>query len=555
MKSASMPRFRSILTVFVVILAASGFLIGGQCFGAAARAVTGTGFAPGDTLRVGIGIQPDTLEVSQVTNTAVASLLGHVVETLISVDENGRVVPQLAESWEVSPDGREYTFHLPQGVTFQDGAPLNADAVVWNINRLTEKVALAADCAAASQQLEAVQTVKSVNTSTVRITLSHPVPNFLPTFSWVAYGILSPRSESLPGNKRFNIQHPVGTGPYAFTELTNDQLQLTRFEGYRGEQPYFKKLAFKFISSPGERQEKLAADQLDVALLPTVQHFSKLAQDTRFEVLAKPSSRTVFVNLNNQKPPFNDVRVRRAVNLAVDKQALIDQVLLGNGTLMDSPMASSLAGYCTTGSYAYDPTAARALLAEAKVAPGTHLRMLTPRGRYLEDEAVAQRVAGYLRDVGFTVTVEAVEWPVLMGELYRPPQQVTADMHVFGWAPTVPDAGWQLPQLYDSKKWPPNGAASSFYKNPAVDKLLDAARLELSPVTRNKQYCEAEQKIWDDAPAIFLWAQNSQLVSRAGLTNIVSMTNEKISVAFARPLTPGSLKDPGHQPAARKAGN
>ncbi|MFY9820254.1 MAG: ABC transporter substrate-binding protein [Thermoanaerobaculia bacterium] len=548
----SSPRFRSMLIALVVVLSASGLLLGSQCLGAATKPVSQGGLS-GDTLRIGFSVHPDTLEITQVTNTAVASLLGHVVETLVSVDENGRLVPQLAERYEVSPDGREITFHLPRGVTFQDGTPLNAAAVVWNINRLQEKLAQVSDCAAAEAQLASVDTTKALDVNTVRFTLKHPAPDFLPTLSWIAYGILSPRSEGVPGNKRFNIQHPVGTGPYAIAASSADQLQLTRFEGYRGERPYFSKLDFRFVTKPEERQAKLAGNQLDVILDPTVGQLAKLAQDTRFEVVSKPSSRTVFVNLNNQRPPFNDVRVRRAVNLAVDKQALIDQVLLGNATAMDSPLAANISGYCSTGSYAYDPAAARALLAEAKVAPGTHLKMLTPRGRYLEDEAVAQKIAGYLRAVGFTVTVEAMEWPVLMGELYRPPQQVTADMHVFGWSPTFPEASWQLPHLYDSKRWPPVGSASSFYKNPEVDKMLDAASLDGNSVSRNKLFCEAEQKIWDDAPAIFLWAQNAQLVTRAGLTNVIAMPNEKISVAFARPTSPGSAKDPGLQPAAKKS--
>jgi len=546
MKESWLSQLRGMRTAFVP--AALVFLLCGSLYAAPRPTKPAGGLAPEEeTLRIGIGIKPDTLEPSQVTSSAVANLLDQVIETLVTVDENGQIVPQLAERWEASADGRVYTFHLAQGVTFHDGTPLDANAVVWNYNRLKLLDAEVTDCPATAQ-LAPIDRVDAIDGSTVQYKLLRPVPNFLATLSWVSFGILSPRSESLPDNKRLNIQHPVGTGPFAFEALTADQLVLRRFDGYRGERPYFGKLAFKFITSPQEREKGLTNGQLDVILLPSAKQLSSFAKNARYEVIAKPSTRTIFVNLNNQKAPFNDVRVRRAVNLAIDKQAIIDQVLQGAGTVMDSPVAAGVFGYCPAGSYAYDPEAARSLLAEADVKPGTHLKMLTTRGRYLEDEAVAQRIAGYLRDVGFDVTVEPLDWPALMGALYRPPQQVTADMHLFGWAPSFPDAAYQLPQLFDSKKWPPFGPASSFYKNPEVDKLLDAAVDEAEPRARKDMFCQAGQAIWNDAPAIFLWVQSFPVTYREGLTNIVSLPSEKVQVAFARRVTAPPAEKPGmHQ--------
>ena len=530
MKTLRLPRLRRVRTSLVP--ASLAFLLGCACLNAAIPAPPPAP-APADTLRVGIGIQPDNLEISQVTNSAVANLLEHVVETLVTVNENGQIVPELAQTWEVSPDGLQYTFHLPTAATFQDGAPLDASAVVWNFNRLQAIQAAVTTCPVAAQ-LAPIQGVAAVNATTVTYTLSRPVPNFLATLSWISFGILSPRSENAFGNKLLNIQHPVGTGPFTFGTLSAGQLQLSRFDRYRGQQPYFSSLVFKFIATPQGRDQALAAGQVDVILLPSAAQLAIYAGDSRYVLLTRPSTRTIYVNLNNQKAPFNDVRVRRAVNLAIDKQAIIDQVLQGAGTVLDSPLAPSVAGYCPVGSYAYDPAAARALLAEANVAPGTPLTLLTPRGRYLEDEAVAQRVAGYLRDVGFAVTVQALDWPALSAALYKPPQQVTADLHLFGWAPTFADAGWQLPQLYDSKKWPPVGPATSFYQNSTVDGLLDAAVQEANPGTRQSLFCQAEQAIWNDAPAIFLWAQSFPVVSRADVTNLVSLPSEKVQVAFAR---------------------
>ena len=535
----------------VVSLLAMAFLLGQAPLHAAVRQAKAVGNASESILRIGIGVRPDSLEPSQVTNATAANLLENVVETLVKVDENGKIAPGLASSWEVSRDGLLFTFHLPEGVTFQDGTPLDANAVVWNHARLQDRVRAVAACPVAVE-LAAIDRVQAIDTTTVTFTLSRPLPNFLATLSWVAWGILSPDSLSLAENKRFNVQHPVGTGPYAFDTMTSDQLVLTRFDGYRGEKPYFSKLAFKFIPSSSDREEGLTKDQLDVILLPSAQQLPNFSHNVKYEVLTKPSSRSIFLSLNNQKAPFNDVRVRQAVNLAVDKQAIIDQVLQGAATVMDAPLASGIFGYCPVGSYDYDPAAAKALLAEAKVEAGTPLTLLTPRGRYLEDEAVANRIAGYLREVGFAVTVEALDWPAFMAELSRPPEQVTVDMHLFGWSPTFADAGWQLPQLYSSKRWPPFGPASSFYKNPEVDALLDAANREVNLGARRDLFCDAEYKIWADAPAVFLWVQSFPVVYRAGLTNISSSANEKVSVAFAKPTAAAAASQPIQRTGGRK---
>jgi peptide/nickel transport system substrate-binding protein len=552
MRNRRLPRRFGVRNLVVCGLTASLALLVGTGTGPVDAAARPAGRASADTLRIGIGIRPDNLEIARVTNTAVANLLENVVETLVTVDENGEIAPRLAERWEVSPDGREFTFHLPRGVTFQDGTPLTPDAVVWNYNRLKLEAEVIADCPAEVEL--AATSLKVVGKSAVRYTLTRPLPNFLASLSSITWGILSPNSENVPGNKKLDIQHPVGTGPFTFVSLTADELRLKRFEGYRGERPYFGELAFKFVPGVEEREKGLADNQLDVILLPRASQLASFAKDARYQVLSKPSTRTIFVNFNNQRAPFTDVRVRRAVNMAIDKQALIDDVLHGAGTVSDAPVAPAVFGYCSVGSYDYDPEGARALLAEAGVAPGTRLKMLTPSGRYLEDVAVSKRIAGYLRDVGLDVTVEAMEWPALMAAIGRPPEQVAADMVLSGWAPTYPDAGWQLPKLYSSKNWPPLGPAASFYRNPEVEKLIETAHEEANPRLRKDLFCTAGQALWADAPVAFLWVQSFPVAYRDGLTNIVSLPNEKISAAFARPAAAAPDRKPAAKPASRAKG-
>jgi peptide/nickel transport system substrate-binding protein len=489
----------------------------------------------GETLRVGFGIQPDQLEPSQVTNAAVASLLEHVVETLVTVDESGAVVPHLAESWEISADGRQYTFNLPTGVTFQDGTALNAEAVVWNFERMEQIVAVV-DCPVVAVELAALQSVQATDDDSVQINLSEPLPNFLGSLSWIAWGILSPLSVNLPDNELINIQHPVGTGPYLFEALTESQMRLKRFDGYRGQQPYYSQLTVEFIGDAQSRGQRLLDGDLDVALFPTSSQIGSFNRNADYEVQMSTSARTIFVALNNQKPPFDDVRVRQAVNYAIDKSTIVTSVLQGAATVSDAPVAPSVLGYCPSEPYGYDPAKATALLEEAAVPDGTSLALLTPQGRYFEDEQVANKIAQYLRAVGFEVTVTPVSWPAFMATFYGAPDQLP-EMHLFGWAPTFLDAGQQLPQLFNSTMWPPLGPSSSFYKNQPVEELLATASKSVDPTTRAELFCQASRQIWSDAPVIFLWAQKFPVAYKTGLADIVTLPNEKISLAFTRPAS------------------
>jgi ABC-type transport system substrate-binding protein len=247
-----------------------------------------------------------------------------------------------------------------------------------------------------------------------------------------------------------------------------------------------------------------------------------------------PSDRTIFIAINTLRPPLNDARVRQALNYAVDKTAVIKSVLFGAADVMDAPIAPSLFGYCPVGAYEYNPSKGRELLQQAGVAEGTTLQLLTPTGRYVQDFQAAQAIAGFLREVGLHIDVQTMDWPSYIATINAPPDKNTTQLHLLGWAPAYLDGAQQMLQFLSTYA-PPNGLATSFYKNPEVDQGIQAAERETSPDKRQALYCQVGQQVWKDAPWIFLWVQRFPIVHSAKVANVSYLPNEKFYALYARP--------------------
>jgi peptide/nickel transport system substrate-binding protein len=510
-------------------LAAAGLLLGACGFEQDPAAST-SGSAD-SSFSIAIGIDPDTLDPAGQTTTTVQNLVDYMVEPLVKV-EDGQVVGVLAETVETSPDGLTIDMTLRQGVTFHDGTPFNADAVVFNLQRITDPdltVPLGAP-------YEVMQSITATGEHSVQIALSQPSPTLLKQLSQTASGIISPASVQAEGNTYENYQQPVGTGPYTFTSYAAGQsLTVTKFPEYRGEQPHYETVEFRIVPEAATRESLLLAGQVDMIVLPPVSDLQALRNNPDVNVILGESDRTIFIALDNNDPLLSTPQVRQALNYAVDKQAIIDSVLFGAAQVVDAPMSSALFGYCQTGSYGYDPERARQLLAEAG-AQGATLELFTPSGRYVQDQQASEAIAGYLREVGLTVNVTTSDWPTYQGRITAPPSESTVDMHLLGWAPGILDADQQM-QMFRSKTHPPTGLGTAFYTNPQVEGLLAQADTEIDQDVREQLYCDASKTIWEESPWIFLWTQSFPVVHSADVTGIGTTPTEKFDALYARPAS------------------
>jgi peptide/nickel transport system substrate-binding protein len=503
---------------------------------ALALALTLAALTPGParaagTFRIAVGVDPDTLDPVQMTTTTVANIVDYVVETLTAIDPDGRIQPGLAESWTVSADGTQYTLRLRRGVTFHDGTPLDARAVKWNLDRLKDS-----NVRVPIRAPYPIKDVEAVDATTVRITLSRPSAPFLSALSWTTSGIVSPASIDKHGNEYKTIVHPVGTGPYVFKERKKgESVTVARYDRYWGRKPHYDTVVFRIVPEAATRESLILAGQVDLIVLPPIADVPALSRNPAVKVLLAASDRTIFVSLNTTKPPLNDVRVRQALNYAVDKQAIIQNVLFGAADPMDAPMAPSLFGYCRVGSYEYNPARAKQLLAEAGVQSGTKITFHHPTGRYVQDKEASQAIAGYLREVGLDPQLQTMDWPSYISVINAGPAERTVHQLAFlGWAPAFLDAAQQMLQFW-SGYHPPAGLATTFYKDPQVDEWIVAADREPNPDRRKQLYCDAARKVWADAPWLFMWVQRYPIVYSAKVTDVTSIPNEKFYAVYARP--------------------
>ncbi|HEX4928591.1 MAG TPA: ABC transporter substrate-binding protein [Burkholderiales bacterium] len=483
--------------------------------------------SPDATLTIGIGVDLDTVDPAQQTTTTVQNVIDYGLQTLVAFDTQGKIKPLLATSWSTSQDGMTLTLHLRQGVKFHDGTPFNADAVVYSLDRLISgkiRVPIGAG-------FKSMKTIEAVNPTTVAIHLKHPDPNLVPNLSTTIASIFSPTSATKDGNSPERIVHPVGTGPYQFTRWNKgSEVVYTRFDGYWGEKPYYKTVDFKIIPEANSREAGLLAGQLDVIMNPPVTDLTSLSNNPAVKVLKAPSDRSVFIAINTAKPPFNNEKVRQALNYAVDKDAIIKNVMFNAVNPMDSAFPSSLSGYCKVGAYPYDPDKAKQLLSEAGV-KNVKVTLGSSTGRYIQDIQFAQAISGYLRKVGIDANVRTMDWPSYVSTMQ---QKDGFDLHVLGWAPGALDGPTQL-QMFTSATIPPKGLNTSFFSNPTVDKLASESALNLHDASRSEQLCQIQKEVWRQAPWIFLWSQTLILAYNSKITGVSYLPNEKFETMAAHP--------------------
>jgi peptide/nickel transport system substrate-binding protein len=462
--------------------------------------------APSATLTVLVPAEFPHLDPSEVVSGDQYMVKYHIYNRLYTFNERMEPFPDLVAKDAVSKDGTVWTFDLRPGVKFHDGTPCDAEAVKYTIERMQKGT---------GNQKALFSMIKEVRVKSptrVVIVTDGLFPALRNNLAHPDAAIVCPAADRKLG-KNYGKQ-PVGAGPYRFGEWrTGDHLTLLRNDRYYGEKPYFEKIEFKFVADATTRVLMMDAGQADVALRLPPSDIPRLKANKRIKV-AEVMGRNIYFALNNAKFPFNDKRVRRAVNYAVDKQAICDKVLFGaakpSHSLVEAVMYTINAGF-----YPYDPSKAKALLKEAN-ATGAKVVLLTPVNRYLLDSEVAQAVAGYLRQAGLDIEVRAVgDFPSFTDMVRRG----EFNMHMLGWGGSTgdPDNALRIQLHSDNagKIW--NGGS---YRNPAVDRLIEAGAKEFNLKKRAKIYADVQKMVWEDAPWLFLYRLSIFIAHKSDIKGI-----------------------------------
>jgi peptide/nickel transport system substrate-binding protein len=347
----------------------------------------------------------------------------NVLEGLTRINMDGTVSSLLAERWSIDPDGKVYTFHLRQGVSFHDGEAFNASDVKFSFERAK---AAGSTNKAKKAVFDNIARIDTPDPFTAVVVLANADGNFLFRMGENTAVILDPKSAATTATK------PIGTGPFRFESWAHGSaITLVRNDRYRdAAKVAMKRVTFRFISEPAAQVAALLAGDIDgIPRFGAVESLRQFQGDPRFAVATGGTEGKTIVAINNRRKPFDDVRVRRAVAAAIDRKAIIDGAQDGFGVPIGSHMVPSDAGYIDlTGVNPYDPQKAKALLKQAGVATPLRVTLTLPPPAYARKGG--EIVAAQLAKVGIVAKIENVEWAQWLSGAFKGNFDMTVIMHV-----------------------------------------------------------------------------------------------------------------------------
>lgn len=482
--------------------------------------------ATAQTVRIATTLAPNTLQPAEATGLPDATVLRTILEGLVGFRE-GELVNELAESWSVNDDATEYTFELREGISFHDGTPFNAEAVREYYDWVMDPDSIGTR---GRNQLKDLESVEVVDEFTVRLHLSQPNGAFIFLLAIGPARIASPASLAEYGDDlRAN---PVGTGPFRFVSWEEGQrVVVERNDDYWGEPAKVDSLEFLVVTNAATRVAMLQSgevhfiEQLPPQLVPVIE------ADPALEVSAVKTNFLRILQFNTTKAPFDDVRVRQALNHAVDVQQLVDVAVAGLGTVMTSPIPETTFGHAEQPDYEYDPEKARALLAEAGYPDGFDMKVLTFTGD--EYRSVGQVLQQMFSEVGVRMTLDQQERGALVDQIFKPAAENPTEAALVGASASTGDADLAITTSFVESSFPPASNNWSFYTDERVEELVRDARMTGDQEVRAELYAEALAIIWRDAPWVFLYSPDSVAGRSVALAGVDYTPDNTVDARFA----------------------
>ena len=440
-----------------------------------------------------------------------------VFSGLVSFDPHLNLTPDLAEKWDVSPDGRVYTFHLRQNAKFHNGRPVTAQDVVYSWERAASP-ALASDTVLTylgdivgvkeinEGKANHISGLKIVDDHTLQVTIDAPKPYFLLKLTFVTAFILD--KANVESSKEW-YRTPNGTGPYKIVEWKRFERKV-----YEANQDFYlgaPSIPYIVVQLyAGEGQRLYESGDIDITGVYSIERFTDPTEPLHNELLTGVNLCTDYIVFDTSRPPFNDLNVRKAFSIAFDRQKYIDVVLDGHALPANGLYPPGLPGFnLALKGLPYDPAQARQLLAESKYGGPDGLPSIVfsniGTGTYVSGD-VAALAQMWQQNLGVTITVENLEPNYYYDQIYSGHH---GQLFSGGWCADYPDPENFADVLFHTGSQQNNGG----YSNPQLDALLDAARVEQDISKRIAMYQQAEQILVDDAAALFtIYSLSYQLV-------------------------------------------
>jgi peptide/nickel transport system substrate-binding protein len=439
---------------------------------------------PGGALTIALAAEPSGLDPTTNPSAAIKRVVHYnILEGLLKVDRNGKVVPALAKSYSISKDGKEYTFVLYPEIKFHDGKPCTSEDVKYSLERLLDPKT----AAPFRMFYEGIEAIQIVDSTTLKIKTKKYDSNFL--FNMARGDAVIVSRQAIDQLK----SAPVGTGPFKFAEWKRgDSVTMIKNpDYYRKGIPYLDKVTFRFISDPSAQLAALRAGDVDVIAYDLApENAPALEKDARFKVQKGNTTTDVILAMNHSKKPFGDLKVRQAITLAIDRKAVIQGAVAGYGTPIGGHMDPTNPYYVDlSGLYPYNPEKAKQLLAEAGYANGFDAVLKLP-----EPYAYARRsgeiIADQLSKVGIKLTLEVIPMGQWIDRVFK---NADYDLTVMGHAEPFDIEIYGRPNYYFR------------YNNPKFQELLRKAEEEMSEPARKKVYEQAQRMLADDFVNVYLF--------------------------------------------------
>ena len=509
------------LTAGAVGVASLGF----ACGPAAGPAALPSSGVPrrGGTLTYAASADIVSLDPPNIGDTVSANAQLLIYEGLVAQTPDLELLPSLATSWEVND--LAWTFKLRTGVQFHDATPFNAAAVKFVFDRILgpERTLRKGIWAAILERVEVV------DDGTVRFVTKYTDP-FFPTrvVANASGAIFSPAAFRRLGADL--AKNPVGTGPFRFVEwVKDDHLTVERFDGYWGGAAYLDRVVIRPVPEAETRVIALEAGDVQLAIRLNPEHVARVQQNARLKLLRTDTTRHYYMGLANLKRPWSDVRVRQALNYAVDKQGLINNLFQGLAKLQNGLLPLGTPGYVDLPGFPYDPAKAKQLLNDAGYPNGFSASFVGPKGSYLKDFELMQALQQQWKAVGVEIKLDIVEFAKYLELLRMDPKQSPLEM----WFDTMAGGG-QGPDYFINRfgcdSFRPVGTNTAGSCDPGIDRLAAEAQRTLDPAKRNQLMKDAQEQLSRAAPAVWLFSIAQIAGTSARVHDAVFTRNENLTV-------------------------
>jgi len=468
-----------------------------------------------------------SLDPHDTSDTYSGAIERAICQGLMGFDKNLNIIPLLAESYTFNDDSTQFTFKLRKGIKFHDGTPFNAEAVRVNIERMmTGKYKR-------SSLMKPVKELKVLDEFTVQFNLKKPFGAFVNAIAHPGSLILSPKAIETYGDEV--SRHPVGTGPYIFDEwVSGSHVRIKKNPDYWKGEVKVDTITFRPVPENGSRLAMLRAGQAHY-ISPMPAELLKIAEkDSKIDIIKQPSIIVRYLVLNTQYKPLSDVRVRQAINYALDKQAIIKIAWGGAATESDSVLPPNLQFYKKQAVWPYDIAKARALMKEAGYEKGFDVVFLTPNAsnRMRATEMAQQQ----LKAIGINGKIQAMDVASFYNKLesHRVDDAKPLPFIAFGgWSASTGDADWGTRPLISTDAFPPSMSNFGFFSDKKVDELITAGLASASPDIRRKAYADLQDYVWEQAPWGYLFVDTMVVAKQKKLTGIFPMPDGAFSVEKA----------------------